>query len=78
LFTSASHHLHHSHAPSAFLEDSLAGEQNLNYKWLIELRQKLKQIFNGEEVSFSDPPPNKVREEDKPLPCKKGIIALRD
>lgn len=39
---------------------------------------RLRRIFDGEEVSFSDPPPNRVREEDKPLACKKGIIALRD
>lgn len=44
---------------------------------------RLTQILSGrwstiEEVPFSEPPPNKVREEDKPLACKKGIIALRD
>jgi hypothetical protein len=45
--------------------------------------ERLQKIFTGtwptvEEVPFSEPPPNKVREEDLPLACKKGIIALRD
>ena len=44
---------------------------------------RLRKILSGtwptiEDVPFSEPPPNKVREEDKPLSCKKGIIALRD
>ena len=44
---------------------------------------RMKKIFTGtwpsiEDVPFSDPPPNKVRDEDKPLACKRGIIALRD
>jgi len=46
------------------------------------VRDKLVQIFTGVygdgDIPFSTPPPKRVREDEKPLSTKKGIIAWSD
>jgi len=48
------------------------------------IEDKLYKVFRGEyghsvkDIPMSDPPPMKVREDEKPLVCRKGILALGD